>query len=54
MRAAFNIVLFRILLASYLISIMLRDMFVFIIIKALNNNVTFDESLAFFDFVVDD
>jgi hypothetical protein len=54
MRAVFNVVLLRTLLASHLISTMLRDVFVFIIVKALNDDAIFDESLAFFDLVVDE
>jgi hypothetical protein len=50
MRAAFNAVLLRTLLASHLISTVLRDVFVFMTVKALND----DESLAFFDLVIDD
>jgi hypothetical protein len=54
MRVAFDIMLLRTFLASYLILTVICDVFVFIIVKALNNNAISDESLAFFDFVVDD
>jgi hypothetical protein len=54
MRTTFDAMLFRTLLASHLISIIFRDMFVFMTIKALNDDAVFDESLAFFNFVIDD
>jgi hypothetical protein len=54
MRAVFDIVLLCVLLASHLISTMFRDVFVFMTIKALSDNAVFDESLAFFNLVVDD
>jgi hypothetical protein len=53
MRAAFDAMLFRILLASHLISTILRVVFVFMTIEALNNDAVFDESLAFFNLIVD-
>jgi hypothetical protein len=46
--------LLRTLLASHLILTMFRDMFVFMTVEALNNDAVFDESLAFFDLVIDD
>jgi hypothetical protein len=54
MRAAFDAVLLRTLLASHLISIVLRDVFVFMTVKALSDDAVSDESLAFFDLVIDD
>jgi hypothetical protein len=54
MRAAFDVVLLRTLLASYLISTVLRDVFVFMTIEVLSNDAVSNESLAFFDLVVDD
>jgi hypothetical protein len=54
MRAAFDVVLFCTLLASYLISTVLRDVFVFITVEALSDDAIFDESLAFFNLVIDD
>jgi hypothetical protein len=54
MRAAFDVVLLRTLLANHLISTMLRDVFVFMTIKALSDDAVSDESLAFFDLVIDD
>jgi hypothetical protein len=54
MRAAFDVMLLRTLLVSHLISTVLRDMFVFMIVEALNDDAVFDESLAFFNLVIDD
>jgi hypothetical protein len=54
MRAAFEAVLLRTLLISHLISTVLRDVFVFMIVEALSDDAVSDESLAFFDLVVDD
>jgi hypothetical protein len=54
MRVVFDVMLLRTLLASYLISTIFRDIFVFMIIEALNDDAIFDELLAFFDLVVDD
>jgi hypothetical protein len=54
MRAAFDAVLLRILLASHLISTVLRDVFVFMTVETLSDDVVSNESLAFFDLVVDD
>jgi hypothetical protein len=54
MRAAFDVMFFRTLLVSYLISIILRDVFVFMTVEALNDNVVFNKSLIFFNLVVDD
>jgi hypothetical protein len=54
MRAAFDVVFLRILLVSYLISTMVRDVFVFITVEALNDDAVSDESLAFFNLVIDD
>jgi hypothetical protein len=53
MRATFDAVLLRTLFAYYLISTMLRDMLIFVTIKTLSDYAVFDESLAFFDLVVD-
>jgi hypothetical protein len=54
MRAAFDVVLLHTLLASHLISTVLCDVFVFMKVKTLNDNAVSNESLAFFDLVVDD
>jgi hypothetical protein len=54
MRIAFDAVLLRTLFASHLISTILRDVFVFMTIKILNDDAVSDESLAFFDLVIDD
>jgi hypothetical protein len=54
MRAAFDVMLLRTFLASHLISTVLRDVFVFMTVEALNDDAVFDESLTFFDLVVDD
>jgi hypothetical protein len=54
MRAVFDAVFLRTLLASYLISTVFRDVFVFMTVKALSDDAVSDKSLAFFDLVVDD
>jgi hypothetical protein len=54
MRAAFDAVLLRTLFVNHLISTVLRDVFVFITVEALSDDAVSDESLAFFDLVVDD
>jgi hypothetical protein len=53
MRAAFDVVFLRILFARYLISTVLRDMLIFVTIETLSDYAVFNESLAFFNLVVD-
>jgi hypothetical protein len=53
MRAIFNAVLLRILFASHLILTVLRDMFLFVTVEILSDYAVSNESLAFFDLVVD-
>jgi hypothetical protein len=53
MRAVFDAVFLCTLFACHLISTILRDMLIFVTVKALNDYAVSNKSLAFFDFVVD-
>jgi hypothetical protein len=53
MRTTFDVMLFRKLFTCHLISIVLRDMLIFVTIETLSDYAIFNESLAFFNLVVD-
>jgi hypothetical protein len=53
MRTVFDVVLLRTLFACHLISIIFRDMLIFVTVKTLNDYAVSNESFAFFNLVVD-